>query len=503
MPLVFANLSDAIFHFAKLKPGAPAIHEHNSTISQGEFASLVGKAAVYLNELGVKPGEFVGVLLPTNAEHVILLFAALRVGAVPVDLSLRQGGHADLFRRFGVKRVFAMTGMTVPEASVHPIDPDWREVLAGKIGDHRCAASPEQLSIFRITSGSTGLPKGVLTTQRQWNERYRTDVELFPDLINADRPPNLLVIGELSFANSFRYLANQISIGGPIVPIGVLGSATELAKAIDSWEDAVFFTTPQTCRDLVANCSTSGPRFCNVRALVVSGAPLFAHEKQEIAKRLTPNLYERYGNAVTGLISALMPADIERKPESVGRVAPGIAVDIVDRAGMPVAPGVLGHIRCRGSGIAERFHGPGAASSAGPEGFREGSYYPGDIGTMDAEGYLYVKGRVSELINRRGIEIYAPEIEAVLSIHPNVLEAAVFGVPGTPGNDRVMAVIVPRGAADLEALAQHCRTHLPPEKFPNQLFWADAIPKTGPGKFDKPALTASILKRETSPAART
>ena len=122
---------------------------------------------------------------------------------------------------------------------------------------------------------------------------------------------------------------------------------------------------------------------------------------------------------------------------------------------------------------------------------------------MDAEGYLYVKGRVSELINRRGIEIYAPEIEAVLSAHPNVLEAAVFGVPGTAGNDRVMAVIVPRGAADLDALAQHCRAHLPPEKFPNQLFWADAIPKTGPGKFDKSALRASILKRETSPAART
>jgi len=99
------------------------------------------------------------------------------------------------------------------------------------------------------------------------------------------------------------------------------------------------------------------------------------------------------------------------------------------------------------------------------------------------------------LIRRRGITIYPPEIEAVLVSHAGVAEAAVVGVPADGGDEQVVAVMVPRGEVDLKAVGEHCRAHLPAEKLPNQLFWVEALPKTGPGKVDKPALRTSLIER--------
>jgi acyl-CoA synthetase (AMP-forming)/AMP-acid ligase II len=495
---VFDNLSDAIFHFAKARPSAPAIHEGSSTMTYGELASLVGKAAVYLRDLGVVPGEPLGISLPANADHIILLFAAMRLGAVPVDVPMGRPRPVDPFKLFGVKRVLTAPGAQLPDATVHLIDTAWRESLEGKSGDQRFAGPPDRLLHFSMTSGSTGLPKGIITTQREWSDRYRSAAQLFPDVITAERPPNLLVIGEISFSGFFFFVANQICIGGPIVLIGLVENVEALIQSIRSWDQSAFLMTPQMCRQVVAKASGKGPLFPKARALFIGAAPLFPEEKQAFAKRLTPNLYEVYGSAATGFISALTPSEIAEKANSVGRVAPGIAIDIVDRHDRPVAPGTAGHIRCRGSGVSQRFYGPESGQMSGPEGFRNGAYYPGDIGVIDAHGYLHLKGRISDLISRRGIDIYPAEIESVLAAHPNVAEAAVVGILGAGGQEQVVAVIVPRGEADLESVAQHIRAHLRPEKHPNQLFWANAIPKTGPGKIDKATLRVNVMNRMKS-----
>src|ERR1700722_16509004 len=102
---VFENLSDAIFHFAQVRPDSPAIHEGTSTVTYRELAGLVANATVYLRDLGVRPGELLGLSLPTNADHVILLFAAMRLGAVPVDMPLRRPSPLDPCKLFGIRRM--------------------------------------------------------------------------------------------------------------------------------------------------------------------------------------------------------------------------------------------------------------------------------------------------------------------------------------------------------------------------------------------------------------
>ncbi len=494
LPL-FENLSDALFHYAKLRPDAPAIHDGANAATYRDFAAAVGKAAVHLRDLGVKPGEFVGMSVPTSIPHVILLFALMRIGAVPIDVPLRRPSEIDPFKMFGVKRVLAVPGIAVGDATVHVIDAEWRAAIAAKQGDCRFAGPPDQLFLFSLTSGSTGAPKGILTSQREWWERYRSAAALLPDIINPERPPRLLVIGEISFSGFFFFLANQFCIGGPVVLIGQVESVERLIREVNAWDDTAFLVTPIMCREILNKVSEPGPLFPKARAMVIGAMPMFANEKQSFASRLTPNLYEVYGNAATGFISALPPTALAEKAETVGRVAPGIAVDIVDTQGRLLAAGAIGHIRCRGSGISQRQLGPEEGSASGPQGLHDGSYYPGDLGAFDRQGYLHFKGRLSDLIRRRGITIYPPEIEAVLVSHAGVAEAAVVGVPADGGDEQVVAVMVPRGEVDLKAVGEHCRAHLPAEKLPNQLFWVEALPKTGPGKVDKPALRTSLIER--------
>jgi long-chain acyl-CoA synthetase len=502
MALVFENLSDGIFHFAQTRPDAPALHQGTTTVSYRAFAAGIAKAAVHLRDLGVKPGELVGLSLPTSIPHVILLFAVLRLGAVPVDIPMRRPSGRDPLKMFGVKRVLAVPGFEAPEATVHVLDNEWRAAIESKTGDVRFSGIPDQLFLFSLTSGSTGVPKGVITSQREWWERYRSAAALLPELVTEERPPTLLAIGEISFSGFFFFIANQCCVGGATVLVGLVERIEDLVTAINAWDDTAFLATPNMCREMLAKAPENGTLFPKVRAMVVGAAPLYPEEKRTIMARLTPNLYEVYGNAATGFISALRPAEMEQKADTVGRIAPGIAIDIVDPRGRLLPPGSIGHVRCRGSGVSQRFVGSETRSAAGPEGFRDGSYYPGDLGAIDPQGYLHLMGRISDLIKRRGIAIYPPEIEAVLASHPGVAEAAVIGVPGdAPDEEQVIAVLVRRGEVDLEAVAQHCRNQLPPEKHPNQLFWADTLPKIGPGKIDKPAIKASVIKQLKSAAS--
>lgn len=503
MTPVFDNLSDPIFHYARVTPDAVALHEGEQSLTYRELAVLVGRAAVHLRDLGVGPGELVVVCLPVNAIHMILSFALLRLGAVPLDVPMRRSPALEPFSRFGAKRAIALPGFEAPQGvTVHAIDEDWRAAIGAKGGDARYSGPSDNLLLFSVTSGTTGAPKGVVTTMREWWERYRSAVALLPDILDAANPPCLLVMGEMSFSGFFFFVANQFCIGGPLVLVGVVGSVESFIAEVNRRADTTFLVTPQICRDMLSHTSGDGVLLPRVRAMIVGAAPLYPEEKARMKERLTPNIIEVYGNAATGFISALRPADIARKADSVGRVAPGIAVDVVDERGRLAPTGAIGFVRCRGSGLSQRFVEPPGSPDTVPDGLRDGSYYPGDLGAMDADGYLYLKGRVADLIRRGGLAIYPPEIEAAIAGCERVADVAVFGVPADGGGEKVVAVVVPRGAPDLEAVAAHCKARLPAEKLPDQLFWVSEMPKTGPGKTDKTTLRANFMARMQATPAR-
>jgi acyl-coenzyme A synthetase/AMP-(fatty) acid ligase len=190
MNLTWDNLSDAIFQYAEERPSALAVVEGSDRLTYRELAALIGKAAVQLHGDGVKEGEFVGVSLPMNIDHVIISLALLRIGAVPVDAPLQRPATPDIFEQFKIKRAFTCPeGPLLAVKQAQMIDKKWRKNLPRRTGDYRYAGSLDETIHFGLTSGSTGAPKGIITSQRQWIARFHTALKLFPTLLAPERPP--------------------------------------------------------------------------------------------------------------------------------------------------------------------------------------------------------------------------------------------------------------------------------------------------------------------------
>jgi long-chain acyl-CoA synthetase len=180
------------------------------------------------------------------------------------------------------------------------------------------------------------------------------------------------------------------------------------------------------------------------------------------------------------------------KAGSVGRPVPGVAVEVVDAAGNPLPEGMVGEIRSRPL-WALRRDGDGENPGRGFERIAGGWSYPGDFGYFDAEGFLYLKGRGTEIIRRGAGEVFAAEIEAVLAAHPDVAEAAVIGRPRAGDADEIIAFVVRRGALDHDALAVFCRARLAGDRWPDQIYYMDALPRVS-GKVDRVQLLTTLAE---------
>lgn len=179
----------------------------------------------------------------------------------------------------------------------------------------------------------------------------------------------------------------------------------------------------------------------------------------------------------------MLPAGAMReRAASVGRPPSFVEVQVVNRDGHPVPAGTVGKLRCRGT------EGKGFAGDTEPTGderFRDGWYYPGDLASIDEEGFIFLKGRTVDVIFRNGIELFAQEIEEVIAVHPSVKEVAVVGVPKSGPGEELVAIVVPNGQAQHDALAEHCRSKLPSERWPDRVFYAQSLPRSPGGKVDR------------------
>jgi acyl-CoA synthetase (AMP-forming)/AMP-acid ligase II len=170
----------------------------------------------------------------------------------------------------------------------------------------------------------------------------------------------------------------------------------------------------------------------------------------------------------------------------------GAEVQIIDESHQVVPAGTVGAIRYRGGAVANGYYRNPAESAVA---FRDGWYYPGDLGRFDTDGFLYLTGRSKDMIIRGGVNIYPAEIEQTLALHPAVTEVAVVGWPAQERGEEVAAFVVCRTTVSEHDLMAHCRASLAPYKVPKAVFFLDALPKSGMGKVLKPVL-AERLRRQ-------
>jgi acyl-CoA synthetase (AMP-forming)/AMP-acid ligase II len=481
------NLAEVISAHARSQPGTAALVERDRTLRYDELDRFVRHGAAFLHSIGIGAGDPIAICLGDNADHVIAFLSVARLGAVsvPIDWRAPAAERARIATGLGVKLALVEKGAPalggVPSLSVGA---SWYSGTARLDADREFPSDADAPLMIGLTSGTTGAVKGMLVTHRQMHART------IP--FDAILPPGshrYLSASPLAFSAGRGYCLTHLILGNTVVLHPPLFAADEYVESANRARATVGFVVPTILRALLALPARTGPLLPGLQALLCAGAPTHPEEKRAALRRLTPGFHEVYGTVGTGPISVLGPLDIPEHAESAGRPHEIWKIEVVDDSDRALPRGAAGRLRVRGPGAAMRLESEAAGAG---EGFSEGWYYTGDIAELDDAGFLHLKGRASDVILRGGSNVYPDEVEAVLSEHAAVADAAVFGRPSPPLGEEVVAVVVARAPVTTNELIAHCRRRLSPYKLPAEIFFVAELPRTSFGKPDRKRLASSM-----------
>ena len=351
------------------------------------------------------------------------------------------------------------------------------KIASGEIKD-------EGTAVIIYTSGTTGYPKGALLTHRNLISNVDAATRAIK-VLNKDR--------FILFLPMFHALTFTVCILLPIYRLNfvrIMKSVLPFSNIIKSLvfdRISVFVAIPQVFNVLsMRKIPRIAMWLLNVRVCVSGAAPLPGEVLTRFEKRFHIPLLEGYGLSEASPVVSVNPLDAERKPGSVGIALPGVHAAIMDENGVRMKTGEEGEIAVSGPNVMKGYlNKPDDTASA----IKDGWLYTGDIGRIDADGYIYILDRKKDLIIVNGMNLYPREVEDVLYKNPAVEDAAVVGIKDETHGEIPIGVIKlkeGRTSTDLE-MRQFCKKHLANFKVPHRFeFWQE-LPRTGTGK---------ILKRE-------
>lgn len=475
------NLADALLALSRAYPDRLAIDAPEYTLTYRELMERAHKLASLLRQEGIGLGDRVGVALTSNAEALVAVIALWFLGATAMvsDFRSRAAERQKLTERLGLK--FYLVDRAAPGSESYPavqIKPGWESTLASDAGNEiKAAVIGNRIAIIGVSSGTSGLPQPVALSHDCLFARYcmaRTS----PEWKAGGR---FIVSAPLAFSATRKHVLARLLDGGTVIFTPLLMSARDLASRILTSRATAMLTVPAVLRGLLEMATPGKVLFPELGYLMCCGAPMLPHEKIDTLERLTPGFVQNYGSTMAGMITVLASQDVKRHVGSVGRPLDHVVIEIVDGQGQPVAAGETGIIRVRTPGIAEAL--PGADEARQSDLVIDGWIYPGDIGSLNAEGFLTIVGRSTDVIIRGGVNVYPSEVEEVLGQHPGVSESAVVGAPDAVLGEEIAAFVVLKGTASVQELLAHCRNRLHPDKQPRQILIVDSLPRNANGKL--------------------
>lgn len=480
------NLADMLAVHARMRGQQIAIEQGEVALTYAQLEDAVGRRAAHLTALGLGPGDVVGVALRDTVEHVVVLYAVARLGAIvlPLDCRWLDAEKQRVAAHFGARCVLVEPGAAFPDTRCVAVDAHWLTALAG-VTPMSPGVDGERGLVMSLSSGTTGRPKGPLLSHAGMLHRFVThwaELGFGTQTVYVNATP-------LYFGGGRAFSLSTLYVGGRLVLFAPPYEPTALAQELARRGATATFLVPTLLRRLLAceDAPLAGLR--GLRTLISSGSALTPPERASIRERLCPGFLEYYSSTEGGGVSVLHPQDQAAHPASVGRPVFGVEVQIVDDDHQPLPAGEVGRIRYRGPGMAPGFFNDAAASE---DAFRDGWFYPGDLGTLDNAGFLHLKGRLKDMIIRGGVNIYPQEIEALLLGQDGVADAAVVGWPSREFNEEVAAFVTLSRPVDEATLLAVCQRELARYKVPRQIFVVSELPRNSGGKVVKPALVATL-----------
>ncbi len=479
--------------------GRRAIFDGETTLSHAELYGCVDGAAAVLRAKGVGRGDAVAMLVDNSARYVIWFLAILELGAVavPVNNKLVEREVAYIVEN-SAARLFLFDKPY--ETLVAKVAADRRDLVGlpahmpqpAKRMDEKPAAILDSPAAVYYTSGTTGVPKGVVHTHRT----------LIAGCLQASRAwgwdfeaPVSMAVTPMFHIASHTLFFPILYRGGSLV-IATF-SADNVLKLMESEGITSFFGVPSILLIMATRARELGISFPAVKVVQFGAAPMPMDKLGEV-QALFPNARLIHGMGQTESCGTLvtLPGELAvLKIGSVGIAIPATEVAIFDDRDNEVPRGQIGELVGRSPSVMREYLGNPAASA---DTLRGGWLHTGDLGYMDEDGFVFLVDRKKDMIIRGGENVYSNEVEQVLASHPALSEVAVVGGPDPVMGEKVCAFLVVRpGTAepDIEEIKQHCRRQLAPYKVPVDIRYLGALPRNATGKVLKPDLR-NIL-RET------
>ena len=369
---------------------------------------------------------------------------------------------------------------TLPVGRLYAKGPGW---------DQAPHVEPSALALLIFTSGTTGVPKGVMLDHANLDAM----AEMGSQALGIGPADRCLLILPLFHVNGIVVSVLMPLLAGASVVIAERFDPNNFFDAVEQHRPTYFSAVPTIYTLLAALPDDVRPDTSSVRFGICGAAPASAELLGRFEARYGFPLIEGYGLSEATCASTINPVAGERRAGTAGIAFPGQQIRIVDEDGTEVATGVAGEVLIAGPNVMRGYLGrPDETARV----IIDGWLHTGDIGHLDTEGYLTLVGRSKDMIIRGGENIYPEEIEDVLTSDPTVLEAAVIGVPDDKWGETVAAYVQPRPGHTInpEALQALCARKLAGYKRPTTITVMDAIPKNAVGKTDKAPLRAAHLK---------
>ncbi|HUO78974.1 MAG TPA: AMP-binding protein [Steroidobacteraceae bacterium] len=500
-----ALLPDLIAHNGRWHGAEPALVDGELTLSWRELDDATARAAQAVLALGVRPRERIAVLMDSRFETVIAMFGIVRAGAVAVPLNVSisddavaamcvdaaavavfaSGEHCrriDALRAAGALAARHYVGCDGARPGWH----EFGELLAAQPAEAPpVAIAPGDECNIIYSSGTTALPKGIVHTHL-CRMHWAYDCALALRYRSGCR--TLCSLGLFSNISWVSMLATML-VGGTIVLLRHF-SAEAALRTIERQRITHGAFVPVQLERMLAAPDRAGFGTGSLEALMCCGSPLAPDVKRGFAHEFDCQLIELYG-LTEGLVTILAPEDFERKLESVGKPVLGAEILILGDDDRVLPAGETGEIVGRGRLVMAGYHGRDAANreatwldAAGRQWLRTG-----DLGRLDADGFLYVVDRKKDMILSGGQNVYPADIESIMRQHPAVAEVAVVGVPSRRWGETPVAVVVAQAgqALDLAALKEWTNGRVGRQQRVAAVVGREALPRNPNGK---------VLKRE-------
>lgn len=509
-----------------------------SSITYQKLDDLVTRFATALYQAGVRAGDRIGLMLPNCPQLVVAFFAAMRLGAIVVNINPTYTGREvgmqlddsgaetlvllNLFwpRLQGLQTPLKRTIVTYiddlipfpfnvlvrwsqskePGAVTVPADAGvffFRDLFATPPTLPTPQHTPEDIALFQYTGGTTGIPKAAMLSHRNMVANTMQIAEWISDRDQQLRPE--VVMGATPFFHVYGLtvcMLLTVYLGGEMVIIPNPRPIENLMQVLQKERCSIFPGVPAMYISIVNHPRVSEYNLKSIRACISGSAPLPMDVQEKFDTMTGGRLVEGYGLTEAAPVTHCNPIFGRRKAGSIGIPLPDVDAKIIDLetgATIPLGSDTIGELCVRGPQVMKGYwKRPDETRLAIDE---EGWLHTGDICRADAEGYFFVVDRKKDMIITQGFKVLPRDVEEVLFMHPKVQEAAVIGYPlEGRGDEIVKAFIVPVPGTNPTAkeIKDFCKAHLAPYKLPRRIEFRSELPKTAVGKV----LRRTLLEEE-------